>query len=272
MSSLAGVSSTGLVLAVMVTGVVYLASLAYPATATGVHTRRKGPVLGRRISRILSYLSSNSLDDLIDTIKPAVGTFDILPDISRVGTGEDEKVINDDQIVHEDVTGAIESVGSITNTVSEGVSDSLESVSDTADTLSRVVSDRKLKDCLLQTICYLTPEEGSSEEGEGRKNQEKQDRREKEKKEKQKRKRLKKNKKKKLQDEEDPDISTDIDDEDVNTIKITSDDCEEFKCDIVKYGYAAFKVLDKMRSFKERLDSLNLEGSSDLTGDSVNTL
>merc|ERR1712106_752573 len=176
-----------------------------------------GPVLGRRISRILSYLSSNSLDDLIDTIKPAVGTFDILPDISRVGTG------------------AIENVGSITNTVSEGVSDSLESVSNTADTLSRVVSDKKLKDCLLQTICYLTPEEGSNEEGEGRKNKEKQDRREKEKKENQKRKRLKKNKKKKLQDEDDPDISADIDEEEVNTIEITSDDCEEFKCDIVKY-------------------------------------
>ena len=160
-------------------------------------------------------------------------------------------------------------MGSITNTVSEGVSDSLESVSDTADTLSRVVSDRKLKDCLLQTICYLTPEEGSNEEGEGRKNQEKQDRREKEKKENQKRKRLKKNKKKKLQKEEDPNISTDIDDEDVNTIEITSDDCEEFKCDIVKYGYAAFKVLNKMRSFKERLDSLNSEESSNATGDSI---
>ena len=257
MSSLAGVSSTGLVLAVMVTGLVYLASLAYPATATGVYTRRKGPVLGRRISRILSYLSSNSLDDLIDTIKPAVGTFDILPDISRVGTGDDEQVINDDQIVHKDVTGAI--MGSISNTVSEGVSESLERVSDTADTLSRVVSDRKLKDCLLQTICYLTPEEGGNEEGEGRKNKEKQDRREKEKKENQKRKRLKKNKKKKLQDEEHPDISSDIEDEEVNAIEFTSDDCEEFKCDIVKYGFAAFTVLDKMRSLKGRLDSLNLE-------------
>merc|ERR1712106_1020680 len=162
-----------------------------------------GPVLGRRISRILSYLSSNSLDDLIDTIKPAVGTFDIFPDISRVGTG------------------AIESVGSITNTVSEGVSESLESVSYTADTLSRVMSDRKLKDCLLQTICYLTPEEGSNEEGEGRKNKEEQDKREKEKQEKQKRKRLKKNKKKKLQEEEEMEISANVDDEEVNN-EITS--------------------------------------------------
>merc|ERR1712008_206763 len=102
----------------------------------------------------------------------------------------------------------------------------------------------------------------------GRKNTEKQDRREKEKKEKQKRKRLKKNKKKKLQNKEEPESSTDIDNEEVNTIDITSDDCEEIKCDIVKYGYAAFKVLDKMRSFKESLDSLNSEESSNATGDS----
>ena len=62
-------------------------------------------------------------------------------------------------ILRESVTGAIQSVGSMTNLVSDGVSDSLQSVSDTADTLSRVVSDKKLKDCLLQAICYLTPQE-----------------------------------------------------------------------------------------------------------------
>ena len=137
---LASVSKTGLVLAVLVTGLVYLASLLFPTTAK-LYTRRKGPVLARRVSRIFSYLSANSLDDLIDTIKPGVGTLDILPDISRMSSG------------------AMESAGSLTNMVSGGVYDSIESVSDTAGTLSRVVSDKKIKDCLLQAICYLTPEE-----------------------------------------------------------------------------------------------------------------
>ena len=214
--------------------------------------------MSRRISRILSYVSSNSLDDLIDTIKPFTGTFDILPDISRMGTGDYEHN-NDDRILRESVTGAIQSVGSMTNLVSDGVSDSLQSVSDTADTLSKVVSDKKLKDCLLQVICYLTPEEGV-EEGEGRKNKEKQDRREKEKLEKQKKKKMKKKKKKKLQEE--LDTSTDIEDENEFTndaVEINSDDCEVFKCDIVGYGFTAYKVFDKLRNFKERLDSLNLE-------------
>ena len=86
---LASVSKTGLVLAVLVTGLVYLASLLFPTTAR-LYTRRKGPVLARRVSRIISYLSDNSLDDLIDTIKPGVGTLDILPDISRMSSGEEQ--------------------------------------------------------------------------------------------------------------------------------------------------------------------------------------
>ena len=147
----------------------------------------------------------------------------------------------------------------MTNLVSDGVYDSLQSVSDTANTLSRVVSDKKLKDCLLQAICYLTPFEGV-EEGEGRKNKEKQDRREKEKLEKQKKKKMKKKKKKKLLEE--IDTSTDIEDETEftnDTIEIDSDDCEVFKCDIVGYGFTAYKLFDKLRNFKERLDSFNLE-------------
>jgi len=242
-SHLASVSKTGLVLAVLVTGLVYLASLLFPATSR-LYTRRKGPVLARRVSRIMSYLSANSLDDLIDTIKPGVGTLDILPDISRMSSGAME---------------------SITNMVSGGVSDSIESVSDTADTLSRVVSDKKIKDCLLQAICYLTPEE-SGEEGEGRKNKEKQDRREKEKKEKQKRKKLKKkNKKKNKEQQEEIETSSDDDiddyDEETNSIDIDSDDCEVFKCDIVSYGYSAFKVFEKMKNIKERLDNLDESGN-----------
>ena len=256
---LASVSKTGLVLAVLVTGLVYLASLLFPTTAK-LYTRRKGPVLARRVSRIFSYLSANSLDDLIDTIKPGVGTLDILPDISRMSSGEEKH--NYDRHDRQDyLAGAIESVGSITNIVSGGVSDSIESVSDTAGTLSRVVSDKKIKDCLLQAICYLTPEE-SGEEGEGRKNKEKQDRREKEKKEKQKRKKQKKKNKKKNKDQQE-EIETSADeeideyDEDTNNIEINSDDCEVFQCDIVSYGYSAFKVFEKMRNIKERLDNLD---------------
>ena len=67
-------------------------------------------------------------------------------------------------------------------------------------------------------------------------------------------------KKKKLQEE--IDTSKNIEDENEFTndaVEIDSDDCEVFKCDIVGYGFTAYKVFDKLRNFKERLDSLNLE-------------
>ena len=71
---------------------------------------------------------------------------------------------------------------------------------------------------------------------------------------------MKKKKKKKLQEE--TDTSADIEDENEftnDTIEIDSEDCEVFKCEIVGYGFTAYKVFDKLRNFKERLDSLNLE-------------
>ena len=276
MSSLARLSGTGLLLSVLVTGLLYWAvglSVATGVRRTGAGQRKGGPTLSRRISRILSYVSSNSLDDLIDTIKPAMKKLDMLPDISRVGTGNVEDIL-DDKIVDKNVAGALESVGSVTNmvsdsvtggiqTVSDGVSGSLQTVSDTADTLSRVVSDKKLKDCLMQAVCYLTPEDVTEEEGEGRKNKDKQDRREKEKKEKQERKKNKKKKKKKQEkakDDIDSEIATDVPDEnesDNDTTEINSDDCEVFECDIVGYGYTAYKVFDKLRQVKERIENLD---------------
>ena len=71
---------------------------------------------------------------------------------------------------------------------------------------------------------------------------------------------MKKKKKKKQQEE--IQTSTDIEDENEftdDTVEINSDDCEVFKCDIVGYGFTAYKVFDKLRNFKERLDSYNLE-------------
>merc|ERR1711915_310607 len=144
----------------------------------------------------------------------------------------------------------MESVGTLTNMVSGGVSDA-------TDSLTRMVSNQKLKDCAMQAICYLTPEEEEeNEEGEGRKNKEKQERREKEKKEKQR----KKNKKKKLQSQDEPEDSNNgVEEELKDNITIESEDCEVFECNLVSYGYTAYKVFEKMKGIKERLDRLDDE-------------
>ena len=160
----------------------------------------------------------------------------------------------DDNSCHENVTDMMESVGTLTNMVSGGVSDA-------TDSLTRMVSNQKLKDCAMQAICYLTPEEEEeNEEGEGRKNKEKQERREKEKKEKQRRKKQKKNKKKKLQSQDEPEDSNDgVEEELKDNITIESEDCEVFECNLVSYGYTAYKVFEKMKGIKERLDRLDDE-------------
>merc|ERR1711971_1329987 len=41
--------------------------------------------------------------------------------------------------------------------VSTGVSSSLDTVRSSAKVLTSFVTDQRLKDCLLQTVCYLTP-------------------------------------------------------------------------------------------------------------------
>merc|ERR1712024_29536 len=63
--------------------------------------------------------------------------------------------------VNNGVVGTIDGVkhgvtGGISR-VSTGVSSSLETVKSTAKVLTNFVTDQKLKDCLLQTVCYLTP-------------------------------------------------------------------------------------------------------------------
>jgi len=261
-SSLASFAATGLITAVLVTGLVYLAvgtTLATTRRRNGYDNKRKhGSTLSRRISRILSYISVNSIDDLVDTIKPLM-----YPTISRVGSGALESVGSVTNLVSDGVSGGIQTVSNGVSggilSVSDGVSDGLLTMSETADTLSRVVSDKKLKDCILQAVCYLTPE-SSSDEGEGRKNQDKQDQREKDKKEKQQRKKNKKKKKKKqkeMEDNEENEKVTEVPEENESDydIEIDSDDCKVFQCDIVKYGYTAYKLFDQLRQVKERLDN-----------------
>jgi len=223
LTTVAGISQTGLILAVMVTGLLYLISLPFSSN------RRNRAPLSSRIARIVSQVSQNSFDNLVDTM---------IPDTSRMGFD------------------MMESVGTLTNMVSGGVSDATNS-------LTRMVSNQKLKDCAMQAICYLTPEdeEGEeNEEGEGRKNKEKQERREKEKKEKQRRKKQKKNKKKKLQSQDETEDSNEgVEEELKDNLTIESEDCEVFECNIVSYGYTAYKVFEKMKGIKERLDRLDDE-------------
>ena len=107
LSSLSSLAATGLVTALLITGLVYLVvgtsldtkrrrkgekmqlGLSFTYSCSGYDLRRKyGSTLSGRFSRILSYVSENSLDDLVDTIKPLM-----FPTISRVGSGKEEHLL-----------------------------------------------------------------------------------------------------------------------------------------------------------------------------------
>ena len=138
-------------------------------------------------------------------------------------------------------------------------------------------------DWMFQAVCYLTPDE---EEGEARKlNKDKQRRREEKRRQKQNKKKNK-NKKKKVEveeydddyyedyeedyeDEEEVTESTDKnadedDDYDTNEDgKVTSDDCHVFKCDLVKHGYTAFQLYNKVQNLRSQISSLREEAEAE---------
>ena len=126
--------------------------------------------------------------------------------------------------------------------------------------------------CTLQAVCYLTPDD---EEGESRKlNKDKQRRREEKRRQKQNKKKNKSKKKKvevvqeddeyyedydeDYEDKEEVTESSDNDDDyDTNEDgKVTSDDCQVFKCDIVKHGYTAFQLYNKVQNLRSQISSL----------------
>eukprot|EP00091_Calanus_sinicus_P017314 TRINITY_DN37383_c0_g1_i1.p1 TRINITY_DN37383_c0_g1~~TRINITY_DN37383_c0_g1_i1.p1 ORF type:complete len:154 (-),score=39.64 TRINITY_DN37383_c0_g1_i1:23-460(-) len=75
-SSLASLSSTGLLLAVLVTGLIYLTSLASPLSS-GIFTRKRGPDLYKKnFQNTLLSFTSSTLDDLMTLSKLFTGTLD----------------------------------------------------------------------------------------------------------------------------------------------------------------------------------------------------
>ena len=117
-----------------------------------------------------------------------------------------------------------------------------------------------------QAICYLTPDDDDEYAGESRKNKDKQTRREERKKEKQKKKKNKKKNKDKNVDfyddlydeeeEEDEVTETPEEDDSVDLDNVDSEDCEVFKCDMVRYGYQIFQLYDKVQNLRSKIDDL----------------
>jgi len=250
--------SSGLIAAVLVTGALYLIGSGgllggeqvvrrqsqvqypghgqyhdqYPGHYTGHRWSRRQEGVVQRLEKILSFLSPDSLQDVVSSVK-----HEVLGSLSNM---------KDDSI--------------------KRVDDATNALTDSFDSLG---GESKLEDCFLQAICYLTPDDESSEAGEGRKNRDKQKLREEKKREKKKNKekKNKKNKKKekeKLEDEyydeyydddifdEDEEIEDDEED-----VEVTSEDCEVFKCDMVRYGYQMFQLYDKVQTLRQKISSLN---------------
>jgi len=167
--------------------------------------------------------------------------------------------------------------------VSTGVSSSLDTVRSSAKVLTSFVTDQRLKDCLLQTVCYLTPlteEEdevgsftGRKKTKEQRKKNKEAKKKDKKKNKKEKKKKHKKNKDKEVSEEDDDDYDEedydeeDYDEEDYDEEEYDEDeegndeeeveeveDCEVFKCNAVTNGYTAYKLYRSINDIRQKLD------------------
>jgi len=232
--------SSGLIAALLVTGALYLAG------AGGILSRRRtdrrvelqNPYgyqdkredgIFQHVERIISYLSVDSLQGVISSIK-----HEILGSLSSV---------RDD---------GLQRVDDFNNEIS--------------DSLDVVGGGSKVEDCLLQAICYLTPDDEKSEAGESRKNKDKQKRKEEKKRAKKEKKKAKKNKNKnKDSDFDDYEDEIEIEEEEEeeegsveeeSDVKIEEEDCDVFQCDMVRYGYQAFQLYDKVQTLRQQFNSL----------------
>lgn len=208
---------------------------------------RRQDGVSQQLDKIMSALSVDSVQDIVSGVKHG-----ILGSLSSV---------RDDGLRRVDDVQS-----SITNTIDSG--------------LDAIGGGSKLEDCFLQAVCYLTPDdEGSEEAGESRRNKDKQKRRDEKRRQKQNKKKNK-NKKKKVEvveddyeDYEDYEEDYDYDEEVAETSDadtdddydydgdgaVTSDDCQVFKCDLVKHGYTAFQLYNKVQNLRSRFSALREE-------------
>jgi len=199
---------------------------------------RRQEGVAHQLAKIMSALSVDSVQDLVSGVKHGI--------LGRLSSVRDDSLKRVDDVQN-----------SITNTIDTG--------------FEAIGGGSKLEDCFLQAVCYLTPDD--EEEGESRKlNKDKQRRREEKRRQKQNKKKNK-SKKKKVEvvqeddeyyedydedyEEEVTESSDNEDDYDTNEDgKVTSDDCQVFKCDIVKHGYTAFQLYNKVQNLRSQISSL----------------
>lgn len=211
---------------------------------------RRQEGVSHQLAKIMAALSVDSVQDIVSGVKHGI--------LGRLSSVRDNSLKRVDEVQ-----------SSITNSIDTG--------------FEALGGGSKLEDCFLQAVCYLTPDE---EEGEARKlNKDKQRRREEKRRQKQNKKKNK-NKKKKVEveeydddyyedyeedyeDEEEVTESTDKnadedDDYDTNEDgKVTSDDCHVFKCDLVKHGYTAFQLYNKVQNLRTQISSLREEAEAE---------
>jgi len=195
--------------------------------------------LRSRVARVLEYISPDSFEKMIKSIQPALSKLYFKPSLERMGTD------------------ALDGVGSFSNIATAliiGTAGTLtERMSGSVGAVSDLVGNKKIQDCLLQTMCYYSASHGKTREGrtgvrrmlevfgldnefEGRKKNAKKDKR-------------KKKMKKKLNTIEENltdhknDIGSDSYDNDDD---LDTDDCEVFECNVVSLGHTAYSLYDRV--------------------------
>jgi len=232
---------SGFIAAILVTGAIYLIGIgatglidtqvtrrvSSPGQVTQDRWGRRQESLLHQTDKILSFLSADTIQNLSNNIK--------------------DEILNSLYSVRDD---SLQRVDDATNALTDGISDGIDALG----------GGSKLEDCILQAICYLTPDEETGEAGESRKNKDKQKRREEKRKEK-KNKKNKKNKNKVTDSSDDYDdelVTEASEDDDDNEVEpeLSDEDCNVFQCDTVRYGYQMFQLYDKIQNLRSQIDTL----------------
>jgi len=209
--------------------------------------RQKSGSITERMSRLLDNISSNSIKRIVDSLDPR-------PSISRIGEG----AVNSVEGI---VIGTLDQGASIVSQATEVVSLAGDLFNGGASRVSKSVEQISAKDCLLQSMCYLSAPDtaplirrmlDTSDKFEGRRKKNK-----KNKEHKKNKKNKKKNKNKvKIEYYDDDDIFGDEDEdekeekdeeEDEENEELAQKDCEVFRCTPVRLGHGLYQLYNKIQ-------------------------
>eukprot|EP00090_Calanus_glacialis_P037960 TRINITY_DN6600_c0_g1_i4.p1 TRINITY_DN6600_c0_g1~~TRINITY_DN6600_c0_g1_i4.p1 ORF type:complete len:360 (+),score=51.68 TRINITY_DN6600_c0_g1_i4:62-1141(+) len=206
--------------------------------------------LRSRVARVLEYISPDSLERLIENIKPALSSLAFKPSLNRMGT---------------DALDGVGTFGNIATALILGTAGTLtEKMSGGVGAVSDIVGNKKIQDCLLQTVCYYSASHGQTQEGrtgvkrmlevfgldnefEGRKKGGKRDK--------------KKKKMKKKLNSIDENLTDQVQYIDHNSVdndedNLDSGDCEVFECSVISLGHTAYSLYDRVSQLSERISGL----------------